>query len=320
MKWLAALVLTVSVAPSMACDVCGIFLGIQPHDRTSSISLLWRARLMEGTLTWSGTALDPAKHGGHGNEGITLTGSDHYREVYQVLELRADLWLAERFALLVSVPAVNNYRAVNGYIGTDVYGLGDPLLLGRYLVANTKCTTTDERTVHRLMLGAGAKLPVGRSDLTYRETLVAEDLQPGTGTWDVLASAEYMVRRGQNGFGTTVVGRYNGTNSNAYRLGHGLSTTVELFHRWELAKGKLKFIPSLGAYHEWAGRDAELDVIQQGTGSSTLFAHAGSRVWWRNWMLNLTYQHAVAWQLGDLMVPNRMRFVTGITYNLANKN
>ena len=148
MKWLAALVLTLSVAPSMACDVCGIFLAIQPHGRTSSISLLWRARLMEGTLTWSGTALDPAKHGGHGNEAITLTGSDHYREVYQVLELRADLWLTERFALLVSAPAVNNYRAVNGYIGTDVYGLGDPLLLGRYLVANTKCTTTDDEDFH----------------------------------------------------------------------------------------------------------------------------------------------------------------------------
>jgi hypothetical protein len=314
MKWILAMGMALMASRGMACDVCGIFLGVQPHDRTSSVSLLWRARLMEGTLTFARPA-SPNKHGGHGVSGVALTGEDRYRELYQVLELRADLWLADRFALLVSLPAVNNYRAVNGFIGTDIYGIGDPLLIGRYLVANTKCTDTLDRTVHRLMLGGGAKLPLGRNDLTYNNERVSEDLQPGTGTWDLLASAEYMVRAGRNGAAVTVVGRYNTANNAGYRLGHGLSSTVELFRRWDLRDGAIKLMPSLGVYHELAGRDAELDVVHNGTGSSTLFAHAGARLWWRNWMLSLTYQQAVAWQLGDLMVPNRMRIVTGLAYN-----
>jgi hypothetical protein len=300
---------------AQACDVCGIFLGIQPHDRTSSVSLLYRYRQLEGDLLSTTSKMAAPKHGGHGVAGVPLTGNDHYQELYQVVELRADIWLSDRIAVLASVPAVNNYRAVNGYISSDIYGMGDPLVIGRYLVANTKCLTEEERIVHRLMLGSGVKLPLGRTDVRYQDALVAVDQQPGTGSWDLLATMEYMVRHGRNGAALNMVGRYNGSNADDYQLGHGLSTTAEVFRRWDFGE-HVKFMPSLGLYHELSGKDAENDVVVQGTGSSTLFTHVGSRVWWRSWMLSATFQYAVAYETGDLMVPNKMRFVTGITYNL----
>jgi len=74
-------------------------------------------------------------------------------------------------------------------------------------------------------------------------------------------------------------------------------------------------MPSLGLYHELAGRDVENDVVVQGTGSSTLFTHVGSRVWRRSLVFTTTYQYAAWYSLGELMVPNRERFVIGITYN-----
>jgi hypothetical protein len=310
---LAAWGLLLLPAMVQACDVCGIFLGIQPHDRTSSVSLLWRYRHLEGTLSVP-AAQDASKHGGHSS--AASGGSDAlFRELYMVAELRADIWLGERFAVLASVPMVNNYRAVNGYVESDVYGMGDALFIARYLVANTKCTSLDERVVHRLMLGAGAKLPLGRSDVTYGDALVDVDQQPGTGTWDLLGSAEYMVRNGRNGAALTMVGRYNGTNADGYRLGHGLSTTVELFRRWDLGEN-WKVMPSLGLYHELSGRDADRDAVVDGTGSSTLFTSAGARAWWRSWGVQATCQIAVLRDLGYLMVPNRERFVIGLTYNL----
>jgi hypothetical protein len=312
---LAAWGLLLLPAMAQACDVCGIFLGIQPHDRTSSVSLLWRVRHLEGHLSTPGLLAQP-KHGGHGVEGVALTGNDHYRELYQVMELRADLWLGQRFALLASLPAVNNYRAVNGIITTDVYGMGDPLLIGRYMVANTKCLTMDERVVHRLMLGAGAKLPMGRDDLRFLDVPVAVDLQPGTGTWDLLGTVEYMVRHGRNGGAVTMIGRHNGRNAAGYQLGHGLSTTAEVFRRWDFGD-HVKWMPSLGIYHELAGGDVEDDAFVRGTGSSTLFAHMGSRVWWQNWMLMLNLQYAVKADVGELLVPNRMRIVTGIAFNFT---
>ena len=300
---------------SMGCDVCGIFLGIQPHDRTSSFSLLWRYRHLEGTLPGS-LALSAPKHGGH-DHGSSTSGGTHYRELYQVVEFRGDLWWSQRFATLVSVPLVNNYRAVDGIIRNDVYGVGDALFITRYLLVNTKCLTPDERTVHRVLLGAGAKLPLGRSDMTYNGEPVDIDQQPGTGTWDLLATAEYMVRRGRHGGSLSMIGRYNGTNAEEYQLGHGLSTTIETFRRWDFG-ANWKLMPSLGMYHELSGRDAMGGESVPGTGSSTLFTHATARVWWRSWGLSGTFQYAVARSSGDLMIPNRERIVIGLTYNLVN--
>ncbi|MBK8498576.1 MAG: hypothetical protein IPL52_07095 [Flavobacteriales bacterium] len=308
--WMALLLPSISIG----CDVCGIFLGIQPHDRTTSFSLLWRYRRLEGTLP-AALSLVP-KHGAH--DATTLaTPETHYRELYQVAEFRGDIWWKPRFATLVSLPLVNNYRAVDGIIRNDVYGVGDPLFIARYLLVNTKCLSMDERTVHRVLLGAGAKLPLGRHDMTYRGGEVEHDQQPGSGSLDLLASAEYMVRRGRNGASLSLIGRGNGANADGHRMGHGLSTTIEAFRRYDIGE-HWKLMPSLGIYHELSGKDAMSGEPAQGTGSSTLFTHAGVRVWWRSWGLSSTFQYAVAHALGDEMIPNRERVVIGLTYNLIN--
>lgn len=308
--WMALLLPSIG----LACDVCGIFLGIQPHDRANSFSLLYRYRHLEGMVPGVTKALP--KHGGHGAEAAS-TGSSLYRELYMVAELRADIWLSQRFSLLASVPLVNNYQAVNGVIAADVYGMGDPLLIGRYLMVNTKCTSLEERTVHRVQMGGGLKLPLGPSDLAYRGEPVNTDLQPGTGSWDALGTAEYMVRRGRNGASLAFIGRYNGEDADGMRLGHGLSTTAELFRRWDIGEN-WKLMPSLGAYWELTGRDAYHGTDVEGTGGSTLFASAGARAWWRSWGVQAIGQFAVARDIGQWMVPNKERFVIGLTYNLNN--
>ncbi len=292
-----------------ACDVCGIFLGIQPHDRTSTIGLLYRYRRLEGTLPGVSKAL---KHGDH---AVSTPDDMRHRELYQVVELRADLWLTKRLAVLAAVPAVNNYSAVNGKVSADVYAVADPYAIARYLVANTKCTTSDERTAHRVMLGIGAKVPVGQTAMRYREAEVQHDQQPSTGAWDLLGSAEYSVRRNRNGAAITVIGRRNGEGADGHRMGHGISTTLELFRRYERG-ADWKVLPSLGAYHELAGKDTHDGEAIDGTGSSTLFTHAGLRMWWRSWGFQGAFQYAVARQLGEQMIPNRERFVLGLTYNI----
>lgn len=133
--------------------------------------------------------------------------------------------------------------------------MGDPLFITRYLLVNTKCLTLDERTVHRVMLGAGAKLPLGRHDMTCHGEEVDTDQQPGSGSVDLIASAEYMVRRGRYGASLSLIGRYNNANEAEHRLGHGLCAAVEAFRRWDLGTD-WKLMPSLGMYHELSGKDA----------------------------------------------------------------
>ncbi|HRW89120.1 MAG TPA: hypothetical protein P5027_04135 [Flavobacteriales bacterium] len=306
--------LLLGALPAQACDVCGLFLGVQPHDRTSSFGLFYRYRLLEGDI--ASPALAPGlrllKHGGHSEAPAGTV--ERYRELYQVMELRADLWLGERWNVMVQLPLVNNYQSINGYSSADLYGMSDPVVLGRYLVANTKCGPDEDRTVHRFMLGGGVKLPLGRHDLDYRGEAVAPDLQPGSGSWDGLATAEYIVRRGSFGGMVNTIGRFNGADDQGYARGHGLSSTAELFLVRE--GKKLSWAPSVGAYSEWLAHDRQDGEELAGTGGSTVFAHVGSRVWWRSWVLTLYYQRAISSSMGELMVPNRERLITGIAYNL----
>ena len=293
-----------------ACDYCGIFLNVQPHDRSSQISLFWRARTLHGTFA---PVLSSAQK--HGGTTPTSTPTE-VTELYQTLELRGDLRLSDRWFATGSLPLVNNYRGVNGYRTADIYAMGDPLFLARYQVVNTKCLSDSVRTVHRLLLGGGAKLPLGRTDMTYHGEQLDHDLQPGTGTWDALVSAEYTVRRDRWGMAVNTIARINGTNNEGFHPGNGLNLSAEVFRRWDV--GAASLMPSVGGYAEAARLDSESGLDMEGTGGSVLFAHLGSRVWWNDLMVTAAYQRALVNDLGAMMVPNRDRVILGITYIFNN--
>lgn len=299
-----------------ACDVCGIYLGVLPNDRRTNVGLFWRNRLMSGTtVVPNNSPLLQLKHGDHAEEGVASTEVP-MTELVNVLELRADVRLTERMFVLASVPYTNTFRGVSGYQVLDAYGIGDPFLLLRYQLVNTKCLTDEVRTVHRLLVGAGPKFPVGRHDLEINGEPASPDIQLGTGSWDVLASLEYAVRRGRTGGGLSVLGRYNTENPEGYRLGHGLSITGEVFHRF--GTDTLSFAPVIGGYTEFMGFDAEQGVSLEGTGGTTVFAHMGLRAWWQDLGFSAFYQPALLNNEGIDITPTRHRVIVGITYNINN--
>lgn len=291
-------------APTAACDMCGIFLGITPHDRTSSIGLFSRYRLLQRDFGRSSLV----KHG-DAHEAMA-----RYRESYNTLELRADMWLSQRFSVLAVVPVVRNMQTIDGAQTSGASGLGDPFLLARYAVINSRGNDDTDRTVHRLLLGGGLKFPVGRHTVMFNGEEVDHDLQPGSGSWDLLASAEYQGRRGRWALMLQSIGRYNGENTNGMRSGHGLSSSIDVSYR--LWSTPLQARPFAGAYHEVMALDGHGGEPIVGTGCSTLFAQAGGRLWWRTWMLSITAQFPVASDEGDLMLNNVFRGLAGMSWLL----
>ena len=74
---------------------------------------------------------------------------------------------------------------------------------------------------------AEVKLPwAGTTD--YRGEAASPDLQPGSGSWDGLATANTSFA-GAFGAMVNTVGRFNGADDQGYARGHGLSSTAELF-------------------------------------------------------------------------------------------
>lgn len=295
-----------------ACDICGIFLGVQPNDRRSTIGFFYRSRYMEGSTRVPLTSQLLVKHGGHVEPGVSYQEVPMV-EIVNVAELRADLRLSERFFLLASMPLTNTYRSVNRYRMLDAYGLGDPFVMLRYQLANTR-DVKEHRFVHRLLLGAGVKMPLGRNDLRVDNELVSPDVQLGTGAWDGMLSLEYSVRHGRTAGGVSTLARINGANEAGYQLGHGVSTTAEVFHRF--GNDTLSFAPALGAYAEWMALDHVQGVADHGTGGTTVFSHAGVRAWWKRFSFSAYYQHALLNNEGEFITPTRQRIVVGVTYNI----
>ncbi len=313
-RTLAAWLLLCVPAFAQACDVCGIFLGVQPNDRRSTIGLFYRSRVMQGVTRVPLSSNLLLKHGDHVPANVP-SAEVPITEVVNVMELRADLRLSERFFLLASVPLTNTYRGVNRYQVLDAYGLGDPFVMLRYQLANTR-DIAHRAFVHRLLLGGGIKFPLGRDDLRIGDDLASPDVQLGTGSWDGLLSLEYSVRRGRTGGGVSTLARFNTANPSGYQLGHAVSTTAEVFHRF--GSDTLSFAPAVGAYAEWMAHDHVDGGADASTGGTTLFSHAGVRVWWNRFSFSAYYQQALLDQLGSSITPTRHRIVAGVTYNINN--
>ena len=297
----------------MGCDVCGIFLNVQPNDRSTQFGLFYRMRML--SRDFNAERLTLLKHGGT----VAANEPRQVREMIQAAELRADVRFAEKWAVLAAVPVVNTYQSVNGYMRYDAYGLGDPVALLRYQLVNTKCTAPDstDRAIHRLMIGAGLKAPLGRTDVTYLGERLHPDAQPGTGSWDALVSIEYAVRGRRNGLLFTSLGRINTKDKYGTRLSHTASTTLEVFRTFKTGT-TVQLMPSVGGYLEWAGQDDENGAEAMETGGTTAFATAGLRAYWKNWMLTANYQKALGWDIGDEMTATDYRVVTGLSYFLNN--
>lgn len=311
-KTLAAWLWLCAPLATTACDVCGIFLGVQPNDRRSTIGLFYRNRYMQGTTQVPTNSALLTKHGTH--DDLVLPYSEvPMVEIVNVAELRADLRLGERFFLLGSLPFINTYRSVNHYRMLDAYGIGDPFAMVRYQLANTKYRK-EQRLIHRLLVGAGAKAPLGRHDLRIGDELVSPDVQLGTGSWDAMFSLEYAVRHGRTAGGVSMLARINGANADGYRMGHGLSTTAEVYHRF--GGDSLSFAPVVGAYSEWMGYDRLQGTVDNDTGGAIVFSQIGLRMWWRRFALSAYHQHAVFNHEGPRITPTRHRIVAGITYNI----
>ncbi len=311
MKRLLAWAVILMPSFTLACDVCGVFMGIQPYDRTNSISLIHRTRHLQGYMPVMGG--HQHHHDEHG--ASTDATEQHVRDLLRVAELRADIWVTKRINVVGAFTAANNYRAVGGYINNDVYGISDPMVIGRYMLVNTKSNGDADRTAHRVMIGVGVKAPLGNSAPLYRGEPVPMEQQLGTGSWDALGTLEYMVRKQRNGIALNMIGRRSGTAPDGHCMGHSLSTTLEAFRTYQKGEN-WRIMPSAGIYYEAMTNMLHEGRIMSGTGGTTLFTHIALRAWYRKWGVQAIYQPAVLKQMGPLMVPNSERVILGITYNL----
>jgi hypothetical protein len=200
-----------------------------------------------------------------------LGGSDTF------LQLDAGYGLTSRLSLLLSVPlfARRAYDVGHAPVPSERYttqGNGDTLLGARYGFAAGSSGF--------LVAGFSVELPTGPHDLDSGPGLADRGildpgLQPGSGSWDVVASAQYSVRWPAAGLDWTLAGSYqrNTENDLRYRVGDGSIASVTASRAFG---GRLS--ASLQVKGVFEDRALYLDAPVPATGSKMVYVIPGLNV------------------------------------------
>jgi hypothetical protein len=313
--------MTVSfAAQASACGVCGCvvgvspYMGIVPFDNQSSFGLLYRYRTLSG---WPGRGGDLFvspffRFANRLDRRVAALPVREY-ETYRTLEFRAKWFVHKRLELNVSVPVVSGSARTSG-LRLDVSGLGDVAFWAAYHVVRKIGGSYPWR--HRLMLGAGAKIPTGdyyrKDDTGFR---LPPLMQPGSGSWDALFNAVYVAGYRQWGAMFSAAYKHNGQNYYLESMGDVATGVASLFYVATLP-GRLSLVPSWQTYFEHAGGPRfNGRPIFENRISQALMTGAGLDVFWRNVSFNLAFTYPVAQARTD--APGHSgQLLLGMAYNV----
>jgi hypothetical protein len=197
-----------------------------------------------------------------------LGGSDTF------LQLDAGYGLTSRLSLLLSVPlfARRAYDVGHAPVASESYtthGNGDTLLGARY--------GFPAGTSGFLVTGLSVELPTGAHDLDAGPGLVDRGildpaLQPGSGSWDVVASTQYSARWPPAGLDCTLSATYQLNTQNDLRYGYGDVAIASMTASRALGTRVSASVQLKGVIEE---RSAYLEAPVPATGSKVVYLVPG---------------------------------------------
>tara|TARA_B100000809_G_scaffold152634_1_gene149981 strand:- start:711 stop:1544 length:834 start_codon:yes stop_codon:yes gene_type:complete len=253
-----------------ACNLCTVYLRIQPNDFKNSFSVRHRYRLFERDFfsTNSGTINSKRilqstsnKHAGIETEDIPEGESHNYKEAYNSYDLSANFYMETKFQLNSTITFSDNYVYQDDSITNNIGGIGDLNLLLKYQVYNSiekEDTTTKNRLIHRVTSSFGQRLPTGNFNkasvvgfqtefeantlLGTPEMEMDAHLQSGTGSFGYLFLLEYLISYKGFSLNTNTSYKVNVNNKNNFKFADRLNANGTLFYLFNITN-KIKIIP-----------------------------------------------------------------------------
>jgi hypothetical protein len=342
-KIIVLLVIVLMSNNTSACDLCTVYLGIQPNDFKNSFSARHRYRLFERDFFSSGAnnidnkrrVLNTGisnKHTGIETEDIAVGESIRYKEAYNSYDLSANFYLGTKFQLNSTITFSDNYVYQDDSITNNVGGIGDLNLLLKYQIYNSiekEDTTTKKRIIHRITSGFGLSLPTGNFNkasvigfqtefeantlLGTPEMEMDAHLQPGTGSFGYLFLLEYLISYKGFGLNTNASYKLNGTNKNDFKFADRLNANGTLFYLFNVTN-KIKIMPKTGLSYEYSERDTQNGEPFIGSGGDVLFVNYGLNMFINKIGLELTYYQPTKEYLKDVQPFNKRRLITQLNY------
>jgi hypothetical protein len=233
------------------------------------------------------------------------------RDAFTTAELVGRYYPTRKWQITAFVPYQFHTQSALGKTHATS-GLGDALLFGNYNVINNLADTSGPAFRHSLWVGAGLKMATGHFE---RQTV--QDVNAGkptfllgTGSWDPMVMASYMVRRYRTGISLDLTARYATLNRDDYAFGNRLTANLSLFTiRQKVGWG---YMPNAGLYAEATGRDYNKTHFVNQTGGNLLAAQAGVDVMVRQWTVGVLGQTPLAQRLADGLQKAEPRFLVQV--------
>jgi hypothetical protein len=291
----------------VACDMCGCFMGVLPSDRRSFVGFHYRFRSFSGNSV-EGNRLFPdgALKTMHDLDGTTVA-NDGY-EIYRAVELRARYYLHQRLELNLVAPYLMN-KDVTPTTKLAVSGIGDMTLMAGWQLLDDY---EKGEFRHRLLLGAGIKLPSGNPNNTLEGFRYPLLIQSGTGSTDGLLYGTYQLGFRKWRLSLTPVYKINGTNRFEERIDNSKTLFGNIYYKIE-PNDNLAILPAALVYYENTKGLYANDVFVGGTRMNTLMTGIGTDVFWKNFGFNIGVHVPVYEQENNSGLESRLRFMAGLT-------
>ncbi|MBL7765657.1 MAG: transporter [Chitinophagaceae bacterium] len=282
----------------LACDLCSCsggsnHFGILPNHKKNFVGFRFQMKQFHT----SAHHLDQESYG----------SSDEYFYSAEII----GRWVPiKRVQLFTILPYQWNQRRENN-IHTQVQGIGDINVLANYQLIQAD-DGTEKRINHALQAGVGIKCPTGKYDQIQNRILLNQNIQLGSGSWDIPMNVIYTLKYKQTGLNAELHYKRNGVNPQHYRFGDRFTSTIRLFTSKKVKQ--LNILPHIGGSFERATYDVRNQVIEDFTGGNMILLNAGTDLYLKSFGFNLYVFQPVRSTFGDSHIQGRTRISTSLIY------
>lgn len=286
---------------SFACDVCGgptsgQSLGLLPAYQKHFVGM----RLHTGSFS---TTHPP----------LFQTEGSSSKENFSFAELRGRFYAGKNWQILGYVPI--GFLQKRDSIGTfQNSGLADVSLAVNRVLWNTM-EQEEKNTKVFWMLGAGVKLPTGKSrNLENNTNIFIPNMQLGSGSVDYFAMTSMIVKYNKIGAMADASYMYKTENSLRYRFGNRSNANLRVFYQKSTKNPALFWVPSLGLMADMLAVDTEYGHKKQYTGGWVLNQSTSVDVFYNNWHFNALIAIPFQSYLSESYVTPHAQFSLQATY------
>lgn len=231
-------------------------------------------------------------------------------ENFNTVQLWARIPVFKNFQVSALVPYhTHNRELTSGY--QEIEGLGDITVLGLYTVYKTQKDSAQYS--HTLQAGGGIKMPTGEYHTTNNGS-VNPGFQVGTGSWDYLLAAEYVVKRNNLGLNAMVNYSIKTENNDEYQFGNQLNYASTLFYVVEQPNYIL--VPQLGLAGENYAANKQFGEELPDTEGDILFGKAGIEAGYQGFSVGINAMLPISQNLVGGRVEANYRWSINLNYSL----